>query len=98
MRDTIAAGRPTLKPKKKFTPKHNLPELPSYAGKANQDYWRAFPKNYKWPGTSLLDADALEQLGRDLGLLDDRFQAVLNDIRYGANIALGKIATVISKA
>ena len=86
MESTLAAGRPPIKPKKVFKPKHPLPELHSYAGKANRDFWKEFPSNQKWPGSSLIDADALEELGASLGLLDDRFRTVLNDIRYGADI------------
>ena len=86
MQSTLEAGRPAMKPKKVFKPKHPLPELPSYTGKANQDFWDAFPSNHKWPGTSLMNADALEELGVSLGLLDERFQTVLSDIRYGATL------------
>ena len=86
MKATLDSGRPELKPKKVFTPKHTLPELHSYAGKANKDFWEAFPSNHKWPGRSLIDADALEALGASLGLLDERFHTVLNDIRYGASL------------
>ena len=86
MRGALEAGRPALKPKKVFIPKHPLPTLHSYAGKANRDFWETFPSNHKWPGDSLIDADALEELGVSLGLLDDRFHTVLNDIRYGASL------------
>ena len=86
MASTLEGGRPPIKPLKIFTPKHPLPTLHSYTGKANQDFWRAFPKNFEWPGTSIVNADALEELGSSLGLLDERFHMVLNDIRYGANI------------
>jgi hypothetical protein len=86
MEGVISTGRPALKPKKIFTPKHPLPTLNSYNGAANQDFWKAFPTNHKWPGKSLINADALELLGSSLGIIDDRFMLVLNDIRYGASI------------
>ena len=86
MDEVVARGRPKLKPLKVFKPKHPLPRLHSYSGKANQEYWRLFPKNLKWPGSSIMNAAALEKLGSDLGLLDERFHTVLNDIRYGAAI------------
>ena len=73
MDEVVARGRPKLKPLKVFKPKHPLPRLHSYSGKANQEYWKLFPKNLKWPGSSIMNAAALEKLGSDLGLLDERF-------------------------
>lgn len=71
--------------KKVFKPKHpELPRLQSYKGKASKDFWDKFPKNYTWPGKSLIDARELEKLGKALNLIDERFETVLNDIRHGA--------------
>ena len=71
--------------KKVFKPKHpELPRLASYKGKANNDFWEKFPKNYTWPGKSLISADQLERLGRQLNIVDDRFRTVLGDLRQGA--------------
>ena len=71
--------------KKIFKPKHpELQKLCSYKGKASEGFWAHFPKNYAWPGKSLVDAKALEQLGRELNLIDERFETVLNDLRHGA--------------
>ena len=87
MEEVIANGRPELSPLKVFKPKYPLlPILESYNGKATQEYWKIFPKNHNWPGRSIMNADALEELGRSLGLIDDRFITVCNDIRYGATL------------
>ena len=58
--------------------------LRSYKGRQNGNFWELFPKNYGWPGKSLIDADALEKLGKELYLWDARFAQVVQDIRSGA--------------
>ena len=85
MRASATAGRPPSLKQKVFIPKHPyLPVLQTYEGKASNEFWRAFPKNHVWPGKSLINADALQELGEGLGLIDDRFKTVLGDIRNGA--------------
>ena len=79
-------GRPPLPRKKTFNPKVDLPKLRSYRGQANKAFWDAFPRNFAWPGKSLINPDVLESLGLSLGLLDDDFKKVVNDVRHGASL------------
>ena len=85
LKSMAEADRASDQRKKTFSPKHpDIPVLRSYKGKANSDFWDSFPTNWAWPGKSLLNADALEELGEHFGLIDDNFRTVLTDIRQGA--------------
>ena len=77
-------GRPPPAEKKLFVPKVDLPTLRSYRKPASSAFWERFPRHMVWPGKSPINPDALEALGRSLGLWDDRFEQVVHDIRFGA--------------
>ena len=79
----------------------DLPKLRSYRGQANKAFWDAFPRNFAWPGKSLINPDVLESLGLSLGLLDDDFKKVVNDVRHGASLGCpgeARLPSVCKKA
>lgn len=77
-------GRPVEPAKKVFKPKVDLPRLASYKAGAPASFWEVFPRNLKFPGRSLVNADRLEELLEQYGVKSELVGPVLNDLRHGA--------------
>lgn len=86
MESVQEAGCPAPPPRKIFKPKHGLPFLDDYRGKAPPGYWDRFPTCTTYPGKSWIDPDKLMLLAREHGVKGDRLDKVLNDLRHGADI------------
>ena len=86
MESVHRAGCPTLPARKVFKPKHGLPTLKDYRGKAPPGYWNSFPVCNKYPGKSWIDPEKLMLLAREHGVKGDRLDKALNDLRHGADI------------
>ena len=82
----IAKGKPAPRPQKTFKPKFDLPVLDCYRGSAGPDFWAKFPVNRRRRAISLINPVALERLGRQLDLVDAKFEQALHDITHGASI------------
>ena len=75
-------------PKQKvFKPKHAVPKLRSYDGRAPSWYWDLFPSNYQCPANSKIDADKLKELALQYGYSSlSHLDKVVNWIKNGADI------------
>ena len=80
------AGCPTPPPPKVFKPKHGLPALADYRGKAPPGYWEKFPKCEKYPGKSWIDPVKLMLLAKEHGVQGERLDKAMQDLRHGADI------------
>jgi hypothetical protein len=80
------AGCPTPPPPKVFKPKHGLPALADYRGKAPPGYWEKFPKCGKYPGKSWIDPVKLMLLAKEHGVQGERLDKAMQDLRHGADI------------
>ena len=82
----LEAGCPGALPSKPFKPKHGLPALECYRGRAPPGYWEKFPKCDIYPGKSWIDADRLQALAKEHGIQGERLDLALKDLRLGADI------------
>ena len=75
-------------PKQKvFKPKHAIPKLRSYEGRAPSWYWDLFPSNYQCPAQPKINADKLKELALQYGYHDHtQLERVVNWIKNGADI------------
>ena len=75
-------------PKQKvFKPKHAIPKLRTYEGRAPHWYWDLFPSNYQCPAEPKIDGDKLENLALQYGYNDiQHLKKVVNWIKNGADI------------
>ena len=75
-------------PKQKvFKPKHAIPKLHSYEGRAPHWYWNLFPSNYQCPAQPKIDGDKLEELALKYGYNDiEQLNKVVGWIKNGADI------------
>ena len=68
----FAEGDVEKPPKKKFKPRFNLPVLNDYHRKADQRYWKLWPK-LTWEGSrglhSQINPEKLKEMAIDTGLL-----------------------------
>ena len=60
-------------PKKKFTPKYNLPILKDYSVPAPDSFWEKFQSNYVMPKPSLIDWKELECLAIKMNYPDKNY-------------------------
>ena len=86
----MTSGDPEPPPKKKFSPKFNLPVLNSYRGNADDRYWRYWPR-VSWEDSrkfkSQINPDKLWQMAIDTGFSDrDLLKQVCDDLKQGADI------------
>lgn len=86
----MSEGDPEQPPKKKFSPKFNLPVLNSYRGNVDDRYWRYWP-TVSWEESkklkSQINPDKLWQMAIDTGFKDrDLLKQVCDDLRMGADI------------
>ena len=80
-------GLPCLPPKKKFTPKYNLPILEDYSVPAPESFWEKFPCNYVMPKPSLIDWKELECLAIKVNYPDKKLLSkVVSWLKEGAKI------------
>ena len=84
--DIAEKDRPPPLKKKIFKPKHDLPVLEDYKKSPDMTFWEKFPKNYKYPGKSQIEATELEELCKEAGVEGEMVDNVLHDIAHGADL------------